>query len=66
VLGRGLNVPIRSIAAADAATEFGWLGNFLGMDLTASSALTRERLGWHPTGPGLIEDLEAMDYKAAG
>jgi nucleoside-diphosphate-sugar epimerase len=65
LLGRGLNVPVKSIAAADAATEFGWLGNFLGMDLTASSALTRERLGWHPTGPGLIADLEAMDYAAA-
>jgi hypothetical protein len=35
------------------------------MDLAASSAWTQQRLGWHPTGPGLIADLEAMDYRAA-
>jgi hypothetical protein len=31
---------------------------FAGMDMPASSALTQERLGWHPTGPALISDLE--------
>jgi hypothetical protein len=35
---------------------------FAGMDLSASSAKTREHLGWQPTGPGLIEDLKRMDY----
>ena len=33
-------------------------GIFAGLDGPASSALTRERLGWRPVGPGLIADLE--------
>ena len=41
-----------------AAAHFGWLAMFAGLDLPASSAQTQQRLGWHPTGPGLIADLE--------
>jgi len=62
VIGRGLGVPSKSITPEESAAHFGWLGMFAGMDLVASSALTRERLNWHPTGPGLIADLEAMQY----
>lgn len=61
-VGRGLNVPAVSLSPEEAQAHFGWLGMFAGRDLPASSALTRERLGWHPTGPGLIADLEQMDY----
>ena len=64
-LGRGLNLPVKSLSPEEAPAHFGWLAPFMAMDLTASSARTRERLGWHPTGPGLIADLEAMDYSAA-
>jgi hypothetical protein len=32
------------------------------MDIRASSALTRERLGWEPTHPGLLDDLESGRY----
>jgi hypothetical protein len=35
---------------------------FMSFDMPASSALTRQRLGWKPTGPGLIADLNAMKY----
>jgi hypothetical protein len=31
---------------------------FVSLDLPASSEITRKRLGWNPTGPGLIADLE--------
>jgi len=62
VIGHGLKLPVVAIAPEDAAAHFGWLGMFAAMDLPASSALTQERLGWHPTGPGLIEDLEKMKY----
>ena len=31
-------------------------------NLQASSAKTRKKLGWNPTGPGLIADLEQMQY----
>jgi nucleoside-diphosphate-sugar epimerase len=57
VIGRRLNVPVVAKSPEEAAGHFGWLGMFLGMDRRASSAQTQERLGWRPTGPGLIDDL---------
>ena len=59
---RNLNVPVKSIDASEAPDHFGWLGGFVGLDLTASSAWTRRVLDWHPTGPSLMDDLEHMDY----
>ncbi len=41
---------------------FGWFAPFTALDLRASSAWTRERLQWQPVGPGLLEDLQNMDY----
>ena len=61
-IARGLGVPAKSLIPEEAQTHFGGLAFFAGFDLPASSAITRERLGWRPTGPGLIADLEAMDY----
>jgi len=60
VVGRGLKLPVVAISPEEAAGHFGWLAIFAGFDLPASSAQTRERLGWRPTGPGLIADLAAM------
>ena len=57
-IGRGLKVPVVSKTAEEAGAHFGWLAMFAGHDIPASSALTQERLGWHPTGPGLIADLD--------
>ena len=62
VIGSGLGVPVRSLSAEEAMEHFGWLGPFAGADMPASSAVTRERLGWSPTGPGLVEDLRNMRY----
>ncbi len=61
-LGNGLKVPVMSIDAEKAAEHFGWFAHFAGVDMPASSAWTRKRLGWEPTGPGLIEDLTNMRY----
>ncbi|MEI9421281.1 SDR family oxidoreductase [Mesorhizobium sp. Cs1299R1N1] len=61
-LGRGLNLPAVSIAPEKAAEHFGWMAMFAPMDLPASSTLTQARLGWRPTGPTLIADLDAMRY----
>lgn len=58
VIGRRLNLPIVTKSPAEAVDHFGWMGMFAGRDGVASNALTRERLRWHPTGPGLIADLE--------
>jgi nucleoside-diphosphate-sugar epimerase len=62
VIGRGLKVPVVAKSAEEAAEHFGWMVMFAGLDMPASSAQTQELLGWHPTGPGLIADLEAMRY----
>jgi nucleoside-diphosphate-sugar epimerase len=61
-IGRGLKVPVKSMSSEEAQAHFGWLGMFAAHDLQASSAQTQKKLGWHPTGPGLIADLEQMDY----
>jgi nucleoside-diphosphate-sugar epimerase len=63
-IGRSVGVPAESIPAAQAAEHFGWIGGFFGMDMVASSDLTRELLGWAPTHPGLLSDLEAGSYAA--
>ena len=65
VIGRGLNVPAVSLSQQEAQAHFGWLAMFAGFDMPASSAQTRQRLGWHPTGPGLIADLERMSWSEA-
>lgn len=61
-IGRGLKVPVVSMSPEKAAEHFGWFANFAGLDLAASSAQTREKLSWNPTGPRLITDLEDMKY----
>jgi hypothetical protein len=50
VIGRRLNVPVVSKSLEETASHFGWLGNFLAINLQASSAETQKRLG-------LIDDL---------
>jgi len=61
-LGRRLGLPARSIDPDDAAEHFGWLAPFIAMDAAASSTLTQQRLGWTPTGPTLLDDVEAGHY----
>ena len=61
-IGKGLRVPVKSIAPEQAGEHFGWFAHFATLDMPASSVWTRETLGWEPTGPGLIEDLTNMKY----
>ncbi|MFD8248007.1 SDR family oxidoreductase [Nocardia sp. NPDC059691] len=63
-IGRALDLPVTSIAPEDIQGHFGWIGAFFAMDLSATSEATRELLGWKPTGPTLIEDLDAGAYTA--
>lgn len=58
-IGAHLGVPVTSIAPENAIEHFGWIGGFFALDIPASSAITRQKFGWQPTGIGLIEDLEA-------
>ena len=64
-LGRRLGVPAVSIRPEDADEHFGWIGRFFAVDMPASSAYTRELLGWAPTNPGLLSDIDAGYYTAA-
>ncbi len=57
-IGQHLHVPVVSIAGDKAAEHFGWLNVIIGADLPASSATTQKRLGWKPTHPGLLYDLD--------
>ncbi|MBX9387014.1 SDR family oxidoreductase [Streptomonospora nanhaiensis] len=64
-IGRRLGLPVTSVPPEEAETHFGWIGRVFSADLAASSALTRQRTGWEPTGPGLLADLDGDHYFAA-
>ena len=57
-VGRRVGVPAVALSPEEAAAHFGWLSAFVTKDMSAVSTLTQSRLQWHPTGPGLIADLE--------
>ncbi|MGH8160749.1 MAG: SDR family oxidoreductase, partial [Gammaproteobacteria bacterium] len=61
-LGHGLKVPVISIAPEEAQEHFGFIGFFAARDARVSSAQTRTKLGWNPTGPSLLTDLANMRY----
>ncbi|KXU84113.1 NAD-dependent dehydratase [Paraburkholderia monticola] len=61
-LGRGLKLPVVSIARDEAQAYFGWMAMFAALDMPASSAQTQARLGWRPTGPTLLSDLNEARY----
>ena len=62
VIGRHLNVPLVSKSPEEAADHFGWLSHFVSIDCPASSVQTQERLGWRPTHPSLIADIDSRSY----
>ena len=61
-IGRHLGVPTASVSPLDAVEHFGHLGHFVALDSPATALITRELLGWEPTGPSLIEDLDQGHY----
>ena len=61
-MGRHLGLPTASVAPADAVEHFAPLGHFVALDSPATAAVTRDLLGWEPTGPSLLEDLEEDHY----
>ncbi len=60
VIGRELGTPVMSLTQEEAPVHFGPLSMFIGQDILASSIVTQKEIDWHPTGPGLIADLEQM------
>lgn len=51
-----------AISPEQAAAHFGFLAQFVALDMPASSAITRQLLGWEPTGPTPIEDIQSGAY----
>ncbi|GAA2190120.1 hypothetical protein GCM10009848_37650 [Micromonospora lupini] len=64
-IGHALDLPVASISAENAPAHFGWIGGFFGRDIPASSTRTQEILGWTPTGPTLLDDLNTGAYSHA-
>jgi nucleoside-diphosphate-sugar epimerase len=61
-IGRHLDVPTTSLSQEEAWAHFGPQAMFVGLDCPAANDITRRSVDWEPTGPGLIEDLEAGHY----
>jgi nucleoside-diphosphate-sugar epimerase len=62
VIGRRLGVPVVGKSPDEAAAHFGWFAMFAGMDVPTSSERTRALLGWQPTQPGLLADIDRPAY----
>ncbi len=62
VIGRRLNLPVVAKSSQEAADHFGWFAHFAAIDNPTSSQRTRQLLGWRPTQPGLISDLDRAEY----
>ena len=60
VIGRRLGLPVESRGRE----HFGWFADFAGLDMPASSARTQSLLGWQPTGPDLLTDIDQPGYYA--
>jgi len=54
VIGRRLELPVQTVPSE----TYGPLGPIFAADQPSSSTHTRKTLGWEPTHPGLLEDLE--------
>jgi nucleoside-diphosphate-sugar epimerase len=61
-MGRHLDIPVKSVAPQDAPEHFGFLARFVALDSPVTATITREVLGWEPTGPSLLQDLEQDHY----
>jgi hypothetical protein len=61
-IGRGLKLPVVSLSPEKVGEHFGWLSMMVGIDMPASSAKTQEWLGWRPSHPGLIADLDLAKF----
>ena len=61
-VGRHLDIPTKSVPPEDAPEHFGFMAHFVTLDCPVSATITRELLGWEPTGPSLLEDLEQDHY----
>ena len=64
-IGRAFDLPVAAIPADRVDEHFGWIGGFFSADMAASSAATQQLLGWTPTGPTLVHDIDGGAYRPA-
>jgi nucleoside-diphosphate-sugar epimerase len=64
IIARQLNIPLVAKPMTEASDHFSWFALFAEMDVPASSERTRAILGWHPTQPGLLSDINKPGYYA--
>jgi nucleoside-diphosphate-sugar epimerase len=57
VIGRRLGLPVEAVPQE----TYGLLGPIFATDQPSSSTHTREALGWEPTHPSLLQDLENIE-----
>jgi nucleoside-diphosphate-sugar epimerase len=62
-IGRAFDLPVAAIPADRVDEHFGWIGGFFSADMAASSAATQQLLGWTPTGPTLVQDIDGGAYR---
>ena len=58
-IGRHLHLPARSLPAGDYEGTFVRL---LSTDMPASSRITQELMGWKPSHPSLLDDIQQGHY----
>jgi nucleoside-diphosphate-sugar epimerase len=62
VIGRRLNVPVKSLTPDEATAHFGWFTKFASLDVHASNERTQSLLNWRPRHPGLLADIDRPIY----
>lgn len=62
VIGRRLGVPVVSKSGDEAKAHFTWFTHFAAIDNPTSSDWTKAELGWQPTGPDLLTDIDRPIY----
>jgi nucleoside-diphosphate-sugar epimerase len=62
IIGKQLDLPVKSISPEESAGHFGFVGAIFQLDIPASSAVTQKQLDWHPVQPGLLADLGERHY----
>lgn len=64
-IGRAFGLPVAAIPADRVHEHFGWIGGFFSGDMAGSSLATQRLLGWTPTGPTLVDDIDGGAYGRA-
>ncbi|CAF9925068.1 hypothetical protein IMSHALPRED_006367 [Imshaugia aleurites] len=59
MVGKHLQLPVESQSVEEAMGTVGFFAHLISRDNPTSSEKTQKELGWHPTQPGLLADMEA-------